>query len=58
MCSPAHALVEFFVGLLALGAMGEDTPLWAAPYGSCGRAIVGLKIKGEKIILETKEIDD
>ena len=37
--------------------MGPDTPLWIAPYGSCGPAIVGCEISDGALILRTKEID-
>jgi hypothetical protein len=37
--------------------MGDETPLWVAPYGCTGPAIMGARINGEKLILETREID-
>lgn len=38
--------------------MGSDTPLWTAPYGSCGLAIVGFSSDGANTItLETKDLD-
>lgn len=37
--------------------MDERTPLWAAPYGSSGRAIMGLEVVDGVAVLETKEVD-
>lgn len=37
--------------------MGPDTPLWVAPYGCCGPAIVGYEIADGAMVLKTKEID-
>lgn len=37
--------------------MADDTPLWMASYGDCGPAIMGARIDGDKLILETREID-
>ena len=37
--------------------MKEDTPLWAAPYGCCGPAIIAVTVTPEKVLLTTKEID-
>lgn len=38
-------------------AMSEDAPLWVAPYGSCGPAIVGYADDGERVVLTTKDVD-
>ena len=38
--------------------MTENTPLWAAEYGSCGLAIVDIDIHPEEILLCTKNVDD
>ncbi len=32
--------------------MGETTPLWVAPYGSCGQKLVGLNADTETITVE------
>jgi hypothetical protein len=37
--------------------MGEDTPLWVAPYGSTGLAIVDYKDEGHRVVLVTKDVD-
>ena len=38
--------------------MGADTPLWQSPYGTIGRAIVGIRTTNEGTIeLATKKID-
>lgn len=37
--------------------MGERTPLWAAPWGDCGPAIVGSVLTDNKLTLIVKEID-
>ena len=37
--------------------MGEDTPLWLASYGCCGRAVVGVELRGCQVTLQTKEVD-
>ena len=37
--------------------MAIGTPLWVASYGCTGPAIMGARIDGEKLILETREID-
>ena len=37
--------------------MGDDTPLWAAPYGSTGLAIVDIKC-GDDVELICKNLDD
>lgn len=37
--------------------MGERTPLWQANYGNCGDAIVGAKIVGDQLVLETRDMD-
>ncbi|MEN6545669.1 MAG: hypothetical protein ABFE07_06465 [Armatimonadia bacterium] len=37
--------------------MTEDTPLWAASYGCCGRAIVGHHVNNGNVVLLTKEVD-
>ena len=37
--------------------MAIDTPLWVAPFGCTGPAIMSARIDGEKLILETREID-
>jgi hypothetical protein len=37
--------------------MGEDTPLWNAAYGDCGRAIMGMDVMQGGVIIFTKEID-
>ncbi len=37
--------------------MANDTPLWAAQYGCCGRAITGAKRYGNILMLESKELD-
>jgi hypothetical protein len=34
--------------------MDADTPLWRANYGHCGRAIIGMSVEADKIILHTK----
>ena len=36
--------------------MGENTPLWAAPYGFCGPAVIGLTVIDGRCVLATKEI--
>lgn len=36
--------------------MGLETPLWTAPYGCCGRAIMGITDLADHAILVTKEI--
>jgi hypothetical protein len=38
--------------------MGEKTPLWCAPYGMCGPAIIAATVTDGKVVLVTKEIDD
>lgn len=40
--------------------MDEATPLWAAEYGttSRARAIMGIRLAGDHIVLETKPMDD
>jgi hypothetical protein len=35
--------------------MGPETPLWSASYSCCGPAIVGLRVEGDTIVLQTKE---
>lgn len=37
--------------------MSEKTPLWAASYGNCGRAIVSLAGTAGAIVLVTKDVD-
>ena len=37
--------------------MSKETPLWAAPYGCCGLAIVSIIVTADKVILGTKEVD-
>lgn len=38
--------------------MDSDTPLWVSPYGSSsGIAIVGSRMDGDTLILETKHVD-
>lgn len=37
--------------------MGEDTPLWTAPYSECGLAIVELVISSDGVTLKTKNLD-
>lgn len=38
--------------------MTDTTPLWAAQYGSCGRAIVGVQADGAgPVILVTREVE-
>ncbi len=37
--------------------MGEDTPLWVAIEGDCGRAIIDIGHSEEGLILITKETD-
>lgn len=37
--------------------MGENTPLWVAEYGSCGRAIIDFGTEDGALVLKTKEID-
>jgi len=37
--------------------MGPDTPLWTAPYGCCGLAIVGFAADDLGVTLETKDLD-
>ena len=36
--------------------MDENTPLWAAEYGDSGRAIMGIQVTDEQVVLTTKEI--
>ena len=36
--------------------MDENTPLWIAEYGSCGRAIVDLRHERDVLYIVTKEI--
>lgn len=38
--------------------MDERTPLWVAPYGCCGRAIMGASVEAGGVILATKDLDD
>lgn len=53
------ALGETFMGYKGGDyVMDEDTPLWAAKYGSCGRAITGLRLEGRGVVLETKDVED
>lgn len=37
--------------------MDEQTPLWVAEYGNCGRAIIGVSHVGGQVILITKEVN-
>lgn len=37
--------------------MGSDTPLWASAYGTTGRAIIGVDVEDDVLMLLTKEID-
>jgi len=37
--------------------MEKNTPLWVAHYGDCGRAIMGLEIRNDQVIIITKEIE-
>jgi hypothetical protein len=37
--------------------MSEDTPLWLAEYGDCGRAIIGIDLPEGRAILKTKEVE-
>jgi len=39
--------------------MGADTPLWNSGYGTSngGRAIIGLSIVGDFVVLTTREVD-
>lgn len=37
--------------------MEKKTPLWAASYGSCGRAIVAISQEDDRIVLITKNVD-
>lgn len=37
--------------------MSEDTPLWTAPYGDTGRAVMGAHVVDNVLVLLTKEID-
>jgi hypothetical protein len=37
--------------------MGKDTPLWNAPYGCSGKAVVGADMEGGTFVLTVKEID-
>ena len=37
--------------------MGDDTPLWVAPWGSTGHAVVDIAINHESIRLILKEVD-
>ena len=37
--------------------MDEKTPLWAACYGDTGRAIIGITLTEQMVILNTKQID-
>lgn len=36
--------------------MSERTPLWMAPYGCCGPAVMGLTVIDGRCVLATKEI--
>lgn len=36
--------------------MGEDTPLWVAPYGCTGDAITGAELRDGAIVLTTRPI--
>lgn len=36
--------------------MGPETPLWSAPWGSTGRAIINFSIDGSIVTLHTKEV--
>ena len=36
--------------------MSEDTPLWCAPYGRTGPAIIGGEVKDGSVILHTKQV--
>lgn len=37
--------------------MTEDTPLWAAEYSCCGKAMMGLSVGDTAVVILTKEID-
>lgn len=37
--------------------MAEDTPLWLAPYGCTGPAIVGMDKQDGKIIIRCRDVD-
>ncbi len=37
--------------------MDERTPLWAAGYGDTGRAIVGLEVVKDVVVLKTKDME-
>lgn len=37
--------------------MGDDTPLWAAPDGCCGEAIVGFRPEADRLVIITKDVD-
>lgn len=37
--------------------MNDDTPLWAASYGTTGRAIIGLNLEGRGAVFATKNVD-
>ena len=37
--------------------MNEQTPLWAAPYGDTGRAIMGLEVTENVVVLKTKDME-
>lgn len=38
--------------------MGDKTPLWVAPYGMCGNAIMDAVLVDGKLVLTTKDLDD
>ena len=38
--------------------MDEDTPLWIADYGSCGKALIKTKIDDNNVILVAKDLDE
>jgi hypothetical protein len=37
--------------------MGPETPLWRAPYGCCGDAIISFTATPEKVVLGTRNVD-
>lgn len=38
--------------------MGDRTPLWAAEYGHEGRAIVGISLADDRVIIITKDLEE
>jgi hypothetical protein len=56
-------LLDNIVGKTITGYKGgefdmcDDTPLWSATFGSCGRIIYDMTITTKEVILKTKEDD-